>query len=91
VTALPNYTPVPVLTVPSTATKPYLLRQVFVYTGLAANQYTSCNLHADVAGPPVVPLFSGVMADLNVPFRPGETVTLQCPGGAGPYWTFVFS
>ena len=87
--SIPN---VPVLTVPSTATSPYFLRQTFTNTPPSQDfpsvPFTKCDLYAN--GVLALQLMTGAVTDLNVPFKAGEVITASC-GSYGGYWTFVFS
>ena len=89
-TYLENNVPFTVLTVPATATRPYFLRQTFSTTSTnVVPAYTNCYL--TVGGQYILPLYSGPVMDLNVPFKAGDVVIANCSGTVGGFWAFVFS
>ena len=76
----PPNSSMPVITVPASATRPYLLRQVLPAIA------TNCSLL--VNGTEFISL-STPGVGLSVPFSPGEVVTASCPVSAGGF-TLVF-
>ena len=106
VTVTNDATPVVVLTVPATATKPYFLRQIFTDRYIRPTQYTSvgstsaCSLFVNGAFP--LPLMMGAVTGMNIPFKAGDVVSISCStylNGYSPYygfsdgsqWTLIFS
>jgi hypothetical protein len=82
-TAIAFASPVPVITIPSSAARPYLLREVM----MANLANVTCALTAN--GTENIPL-SGPVVGLSVPFSAGEQLTAVCSGSAGTNFTFVF-
>ena len=92
-----TYQEFPVITVPTSSTKPYFLRQTYSSalfgSGVAPGSFSGALLYAtDPSGQiyGYVPLMTGSQTQLNVPFSPGEDLRIVCYNALG-HWLLVFS
>lgn len=69
----------PIITIPSSATRPYLLRQILGWNGL------NCVINI---GSETINFTSGTITDLSIPFSANSSLTLGC--NLGYAFTFVF-
>jgi len=79
------------LTVPTTATRPYFLRQSFSTWGSLVGAATGAWVYANDKA--VMPVVTGAQTALNVPFSAGEVIAVRCSGNSleTPGMSFVFS